>query len=410
MRSIAFTSNGPGEFSGWVRPLIAALYAREPTLDVTAFFIPDDYASGREADAMRALFPAARVVTPKEYLKFAVGRPLPQVAAHVDDVIYLGGDILHAAAVHRRLGGRPFSYKFAGKRFGGADTTVLALDEANRARLQAQHIQANRIRIVGNLAIDGALAEARGAFGEGAPGDADVARDGVLIMPGSRKHEIAQLIPFFTAVADQLRNTIGTAPIAFGLSPFTRDGDIAAALAAGGDPRVYGTRGALREENGRLAIISGRTGATYPVVRLAMRAAVHAKLVLTIPGTKCIELAALGVPMVACTPMNAPEKIAINGPLTYLDRLPVIGTPLKRAVVLGYARRFALHTQPNIDAGEAIIKELRGTLTPGRVAHVVAEHFADDAWLASTGARLRECYLLHAGAAGRAADAILERT
>lgn len=407
MRSLAFTSNGPGEFSGWVRPLIAALYEREPDLDVTAFFIPDDYASGGEPDAMRALFPAARVVTPKEYLKFAVGGSLPQAPAHVDAVVYLGGDLLHAAAVHRRLGGRPFSYKFAGKRYGGGATIALAVDAANRAQLRAQHIADERIHVVGNLAIDGALAEARGAFGA-ASGDMDVARDGILIMPGSRKHEIAQLIPFFTAVADHLRRRAPGMPIAFGLSPFNRDAEIAAALAAGGDPRVYGARGALRDVDGRLCIVSERSGGFYPVVRLGMRAATQARLVITIPGTKCIELAALGVPIVACTPLNVPEKIAINGPLTYLDRLPMIGVPLKRAVVRGFARRFPLLTQPNIDAGEAIISELRGTLTPGRVAAAAAERFEDRAWLAQTSARLRGLYSAHAGAARRAADAILE--
>ena len=263
--------------------------------------------------------------------------------------------------------------------------------------------------MVGNLAIDGALAEARGAFGGGSPGDADVARDGILIMPGSRKHEIAQLIPFFTAVADHLRRLRPAMPIAFGLSPFNRDEEIAMALAAGGDPHVYGVRGSLREVQGRLCIVSERSGGAYPVVRLAMRAASQARLVLTIPGTKCIELAALGVPIVACTPLNVPEKIAINGPLTYLDRLPMIGIPLKRAVVCGFARRFPLLTQPNIDAAEAIITELRGTLTPGRVASVAAERFEDRAWLAHSASRLRGLYSAHVGAAGRAADVILER-
>ncbi len=101
------------------------------------------------------------------------------------------------------------------------------------------------------------------------------------------------------------------------------------------------------------------------MLRNALAAAMRARLVVTIPGTKCIELAALGVPMIAITPLNAPEIITFNGPLTYLNRMPLVGVPLKRAVAVGVSRRFVYHTQPNMDAGEALICELHGTLTPG---------------------------------------------
>ena len=64
-------------------------------------------------------------------------------------------------------------------------------------------------------------------------------------------------------------------------------------------------------------------GLRIPVLRNALAAAARARLVLTIPGTKTIELAVLGKPTVAITPLNAPEVVTINGPLTYLDRIPL---------------------------------------------------------------------------------------
>jgi len=54
---IAITSNGPGELAGWVRPLVAALYRLAPQTDVTLFFVPDDYATGREAAVAKRLLP-----------------------------------------------------------------------------------------------------------------------------------------------------------------------------------------------------------------------------------------------------------------------------------------------------------------------------------------------------------------
>ncbi|GAC1659750.1 MAG: hypothetical protein NVS9B12_13640 [Vulcanimicrobiaceae bacterium] len=129
---------------------------------------------------------------------------------------------------------------------------------------------------------------------------------------------------------------------------------------------------------------------------------------MTIPGTKTIEVAALGKPMVALTPLNAPELVAINGPLTYLDRVPVAGAFLKRTAVLAAARRFKYFAQPNIDADRPLIHELRGTLTPGHVATVVLERFSDDLWLDQTGNALAHLHAGHAGAAERMAIGIEE--
>ena len=54
---VALTANGPGEFAGWLRPLVAALYARAPALDVRIFCVPDDYASGNEPAYVQGYFP-----------------------------------------------------------------------------------------------------------------------------------------------------------------------------------------------------------------------------------------------------------------------------------------------------------------------------------------------------------------
>ncbi len=398
---LAITANGPGEFAGWVRPLLSALYARAPDLDVVLFCVPDDYATGREAAFARALFPRAVVYPPREYLRFALGRTPTALPARVDRVQYLGGDLMHAARVQKRLGGIAASYKFSGRAYRELFARVFAVDEANRRQLAGSGTPPERISVVGNLAIDGALAEASGAYGD-PPSDA--ARDGIILLPGSRKHEVANLYSFFVAVAIRLRAQLGDVPIAFGRSPFTTDAELDAALRAGGDPRAYGANAEL-SENGA-AIRSGEH--RFALVRAAMRSAAAARLAVSIPGTKLIELAAIGVPAICCLPMNAPELAVINGPLQYVGRLPVIGAPLKRAAAVAVTKRFRYFAQPNIDADRELIPELSGTLFPARVAAVAAERFADRAWCERTGAELKGRYAVHAGAAERMSAALLE--
>jgi hypothetical protein len=398
---LALTANGPGEFAGWVRPLLSALYARAPDLDVRIFCVPDDYASGYEAAYVRRYFPQATAYTPAEYLRFALGRPLAGLPARADRVQYLGGDLMHAARVHDRLGGIATSYKFSRKRYADRFARVFAVDAANRKQLIAWGVPDERIGIVGNLAIDGALGEAAGSFGDP---DSDAARDGILLMPGSRKFEIENMLPMYVRIALQLRRRLPGVPIALARSPFTTDDELARALTLGGVREAYGYPARL--EPGGAAVLAG--GERIPLVAAAMRAARHARLAVAIPGTKLIELAALGIPSVATLPLNRPELIVINGVLQYAGRVPLIGTPLKRAAIGVGQKRFRFVAQPNIDAERALIPEIRGTLLPSWVAHVAAERFADTAWLAQTGSALRALYAGHAGVAGRMADVLLE--
>ncbi|MDQ2908274.1 MAG: hypothetical protein M3R44_02870 [Candidatus Eremiobacteraeota bacterium] len=403
---IAITSNGPGEFSGWVRPLVAALLRLAPETDVSLFFVPDDYATGREAEVAARLFPSVRIVPPRAYVEFALGRRIPAVPEAADVVQYLGGDLMHAARVRARLGARLRTYKFARRRYARRLERAYALDAANANELVGNRVPRERVAVVGNLAIDGALAEASGAFAAGA-GCEMIAPDGILIMPGTRKHEVANLVPLFLQMALSIRTRHPDLPIAFALSPFTAHAELARALNGGGHRNVWGARGRVVSTQAGIGIQADDGGETFPVVRDAMRHARSARLAVTLPGTKCIELAALGVPAIVCVPLNAPEVVVINGPLQYLDRLPVVGIPLKRAFVVGVDRRFAVAAQPNIDSGAMLMPELRGTLMPGEVARRVVAYAADAPALQTAAQRLRALYADHIGAAERMARSLL---
>ena len=398
---LAITCNGPGETAGWLLPLLHALNEAAPDAATAVFFVPDDYATGAEADVVARCAPHVRTIERARYLRFALGATLPDVPAQVDAVLYLGGDLLHAARVQRRLGGALLTYKFSRPRYARRTARAFAVDAANAADLQRAGVDPARVRQVGNLAIDGALLQAQRGPEVGVP------RDGVLFMPGSRAAEIAQLVPFFLTTALRMRRERPDLPIAFGIAPFTGDAALARALEAGGDRRFYARRGQLLRENDRTFIANEDGTVRFPVLHEALAGAKAARLAVTIPGTKVIELASLGVPVLACTPYNAPELAAINGPLTYLDRIPVAGPRLKRAAVLHYARRFRYHTQPNIDAQRAIVDELHGTLTPGRVARAAIERYDDTAWLARAAADGAELYREHRGAAARMAEEII---
>ncbi|MBV9718995.1 MAG: hypothetical protein JOZ77_06730 [Candidatus Eremiobacteraeota bacterium] len=398
---IALTANGPGEVAGWLRPLLRSLYDRRPNLSALVFLVPDDYATGFEARMVRAAFPQATVFEPNSYLKFALGGRIEGVPDRVDIVQYLGGDLLHAARVHARLKGRATTYKFSRRRYHALFERAFAVDPRNVEQLQSWGTPSARIERVGNLVVDGAIVEAA------LPVDAEAPADGIVIMPGSRPYEVENMVPFFFAVASRLARERPAIPVAFAMSPFTPRDRLRSAIEAGGHERMFGRKGRLVSENGRDYLTSAAGDVRVPVLTNALPAAMRARLVLTIPGTKTIELAALGKPTIAVTPFNAPEMVSINGPLTYLDRIPVVGIPLKRAVALAVTRRFEYFTQPNMDAGAALIREVRGTITPGRIARVALDCYDDRDWLARSSEALALLYRDHVGASDRMAESLI---
>ncbi len=349
-----------------------------------------------------------RIVPARDYVRFALGRNVASAPERADLVLYLGGDLMHAARVRARLGARGRAYKFSRKRYNEAFERVYAVDEKNVAALERAGVPRARIEVVGNLAIDGALAEAAGAFASAEGDEPAIPTDGVLVLPGTRRHEVANLVPFFLQTALQLRALDPALNVAFAISPFTPVDELERALATGGHPNVWGARGRVVRTEGGIALQAAGDERLYPVVRDAMRHAPQARLVLTIPGTKCVELAALGVPALVVVPLNVPEVVVINGPLQYVERLPLLGTPLKRAAVVAVDRRFPVTTQPNMDAGEMLMPELRGTLTPGEVARRVAAYAADAPARERAATTLRALYARHAGASERLARSLLE--
>ncbi|MBV9149926.1 MAG: hypothetical protein JO024_08670 [Candidatus Eremiobacteraeota bacterium] len=399
---LAITCNGPGEFAGWARPLLIRLFERAPDSNVHLFFVPDDYATGREPEVARAQFPRATVHDSKTYVRIALGKKVPGVPSSFDIVQYLGGDLMHAARLAKRFSARALTYKFSRPRYRDIFARAFAVDMANVEQLVRWHFHRDRIVLAGNLAIDGALLEAQ------ADGEERAAADGILIMPGSHRAQVAQLYPFFLTVALRIRAQRPDLRIAFGISPFTALDEVQAAVRSGGDPRFFSFAGDVIQSNGAAYLCDAEGRARFPVVHNALAAAKAARLALTIPGTKTIELAALGTPMVSCATANAPEMVAINGPLTYLDRVPLVGVPLKRAAVMAAGRRFPFLAQPNIDVQSPLVPELRGTLMPGHVARIALRYYDDEAWLRESRARLQGLYAEHVGASDRVAQGILE--
>ncbi|MDD3926061.1 MAG: hypothetical protein PHT33_05330, partial [bacterium] len=91
-------------------------------------------------------------------------------------------------------------------------------------------------------------------------------------------------------------------------------------------------------------------------------------LMITIPGTKTMEAASLGTPMVIIAPLNKAEEIVISGPRGLISMLPIIGKPIKRAVIKKLAPRYPYTALPNMRVERFVVPEVRGIICALQVA------------------------------------------
>ncbi len=205
---------------------------------------------GAKREYVEQLFPGVRAYPPAAYLRLALGRGVEGLPRAVRPRAVSGRRSLARGARARAAGRRRDVVQvLAASKYASEFARVFAVDAANKAQLLGWGTPEDRIRVVGNLAIDGALGEASGAYGD-PPSDA--ARDGIVLFPGSRKHEIANLFPLFVRVALNLRRMLPGVPVAFAGSPFVTDDALREALARGGEhPLSYGAAGRARRRRDR---------------------------------------------------------------------------------------------------------------------------------------------------------------
>ena len=392
------TTNGPGELMGWARPFLRSVLARAPETEITIVLVPCPYATGREAAHAKAMFPSAHVLDPKAYARFLVNRRVDGMHRGPGVLQYLGGDLFHATTLAKRLGLAPLTYKFSRRAYSPSFQRFYALDEGNARELRAAGAPAERVRVVGNLVADSVLGALSG------PPSLPGVGQGICILPGSRRAEIKNLMQFYLSVARDLSRRMPGIPMTFVVSPFNTDEQLAEALERRPDPKYGGIQGRLT---------AGGSAIEGDGVRVALdrsgdyRALSKAELVVTIPGTKCLEAAVLGRPMLVLVPLNRPDEITLNGLGSYLHHVPLVGRPLKRWLVRKVERSFRFVAQPNIDVGREVAPEMRGVMMPAEVADRVCELLGRPGELRAMGETLSKIYAAHAGAADRmAADAL----
>lgn len=421
---LIITVNSPGEVSGWLTPVLHRIREEKWDCRVTIFVPPCPFASGAECRVVRVIPGVDLVAGPAETLSFLLfgKRPRGFTPLQKGAVLFLGGELAYAAAIARRLKYPAVAYTEGVAGWSGAFARFAVPYSYVADKLLAKGIAKEKIRLVGNLMLDAVKPrekreETRRRFGVG--------EDSLLLllMPGSRPAHFEGMLPFFLRTAELVvaRARAGEIPrikVAVSLSPFITDdqvtgtlqGDLAGLFGITGEYHPGGAEGGNKEgtdHSGR--VVTGEGLSVTVVRRHRYNLMSAADLALTIPGTNTMELSFLGTPMVVSFPLLYPERIPLEGWAGLLGGLPVIGKILKRRLIPKILEKTAFTAWPNRLAGEYIVPEIRGEVTPEDLAGTTVGLLQKEEERKKTAVRLR-AQAGETGAARKLTELVLEAT
>lgn len=363
MKQVLITINGPGEISAWLRPLAAAIKARDPSLRIFVCLLPCVYSSGAELGVLNGIDEVDGAASVRDSLKLIALRRSPAGLDLQADtlVVRLGGDMVLSSWLARRIHAPAFAYTERPnpvlKRFDRIFYTGL--------NPMPDKIGARATEYIGEMMVD-AAASKRG--GLSAP-DADAKVIGVF--PGSRSYMAEFMLPYYAPAIDLVAAERPDVRWLMARSDFVTD-DWLRAFPAPPDTRNW-TAGALTfHEDERAQWFQTEAGTRIEVCPNA-QVFRQMKAALTIPGTNTGEMAAAGIPMVTVLPTyrHVAENVPLRGLSGHVSRLPFIGMRLKIMATEAVLRNPGFLSQANRRAGRFIVPELIGQDLHTRVAEAL---------------------------------------
>ena len=382
MVDILILSNGPGEVTTWVRPVVQALRQQlgddRSKIRISVVLSPCPNASGKEAALAQSYPQVDRVQSAEHFWQFLL---LGKTKENWDwrthgVVLFLGGDQLFPVLISKRLGYRTVVYAEWDTRwhrwidrFG-----IMKPNLINRVPPKYAH----KLTVVGDLMAE-ASKEAGWGLGVSGRGELPITTSPqtselIGLLPGSKAAKLTQGVPLVLAIAEYIHHyrpeTRFVIPVAPTLDIQTladfanpeknpmmeKVGGIEAELI------LDSTQPMLKTRNKGVCVELWTRSPAYNLLS-------QCTLCLTTVGANTAELGALAIPMIVLLPTQQLDAMrAWDGIPGLLANLPLVGTSMAKAINWLVLRRIGLLAWPNIWANSEVVPELVGLLQPEFVA------------------------------------------
>ncbi|WP_193198217.1 lipid-A-disaccharide synthase [Nostoc sp. MG11] len=422
---ILILSNGPGEVTTWVRPVVRALRQKlgddRSVVRISVVLSPCPNASGKEAAIALSYPEVDRVQGAEHFWQFLLwGKTFENWDWRSRGVIvFLGGDQIFPVAIGKRLGYKTVVYAEWEARWHNLIDRFAVMKPEVAARINQKY--AHKLTVVGDLMLEtnshSSLAKDKGQM----TNDKAQKTDLIGILPGSKAAKLAQGVPLTLAIAEYVHakrpHTRFVIPVAPTLDLQT--------LASFADPQknpfveTFDFTGAsliFPQENTALPstykLPTLKTETNLVVELLEETPAYHLLsqccICLTTVGANTAELGSLAVPMIVLLPTQQLDAMrSWDGLPGLLANLPGVGSTFAKLINWFFLKRKGLLAWPNIWAQSEIVPELVGKLQPQEIGEMVLDFLAHPEKLDDMRAKLRSIRG-ESGAASKIAQIVYE--
>ncbi|MGK7926084.1 MAG: lipid-A-disaccharide synthase [Spirulina sp.] len=369
-------SNGVGEISTWVRPVVKALRNKlgedREKVRISVILSPCPHSTGREAEIARSYPEIDRVQSAANFWSFLLwGKTAENWQWRQKGVVlFLGGDRIFPVIIGKRLNYRIVVYAEWSTqwerwvdRFG-----VMKAEVRDRVHQKYRH----KCTVVGDLMVDLSPTEVT-----------QEKEELVALMPGSKAMKLAQGFPLVCGIAEYLHRLRPQVRFVLPVAPTLTVEE----LAKFGDrafnpiiPQIGNVSAELvfRKNNKPYFLTSGGVEIEVWQPFPAHEKLIQCQFCATTVGANTAQLTALSIPMLVLLPAQQLDAMrAWDGIPGILANLPLVGTGFAYAInwivryyVLKNKRLFAW---PNIWAQREIVPELVGDLDPDEIAKIMLD-------------------------------------
>lgn len=374
---ILILSNGPGEVSTWVRPVVQQLRQQlgqdRHKVRISVVLSPCNHAMGTEAAIAKSYPEVDRVQGPEAFMSFLLWGKTSENWHWRDKgiVIFLGGDQFFCLLLGKRLGYRTVIYAEWDARWLNWIDHFAVMNAKVRDKFPPKYY--HKCTLVGDLMEDIRVLNSPSSLATNNPTPL------IALLPGSKPRKLDQGVPLCLAIAEQIYQqkpqTEFMIPVAPTLTVET--------LAKFGDPaynpiikKTGWSGGKLIINQEKKAYLQTDKGLKVELIRQfpAYEILSQCHLAFTTVGANTAELATLLIPMIVLLPTQKLDAMRTwDGLPGLLANLPLVGAGIAKLINLIVIKYKHLYAWPNIWAGAEIVPELLGELDPSKVAKIAID-------------------------------------
>ena len=388
---IVILSNGPGEVTTWVRPVVKALRQElgdDPAVvRISVVLSPCPNATGKEGAIALSYPEVDRVQSAEHFWQFLLWGKTFENWEWRDSgvVVFLGGDQIFPVVIGKKLGYRTVVYAEWDARWHNLIDRFGVMQAKVAAKVSRKY--AHKFTVVGDLMLEAQK------FEQVLTPDSSPNTEIIGLLPGSKAAKLAQGVPLSLAIAEyihtrrpEIRFVIPVAPT-LDLQTLVNFAD----TQKNSFVKIFGGVSATLVES-EYPVLKTETGLCLELCRenYAHELLSQCTICLTTVGANTAELGALAVPMIVLIPTQQLDAMrSWDGLPGLLANLPGVGSTFAKVINWLVLNRKGLLAWPNIWAKEEIVPELVGKLQPQDVAEMVLDFLDHPEKLAAIRAKLR---------------------